>query len=354
LGRYLSFRTSLVVLVVAACVAVALLGAQAQFLGVEPGRIALTAGAALVVLAALGALAYWNADTLPRADERAETSDIELPADIAQRMTLALQVVASAGERLRHDCEQLNAGAGEHSATTTDLASSMTQISGELVETSAQAKRVTLVTGEAQTRATEGAEVLTTAIVAMDEIADSGRRVGDVVAIIESISFQTNLLALNAAVEAARAGDAGRGFAVVAAEVRQLAQRAADAAKEIHQLIGVSSEAVRRGEDLVTRTGEAFAEIRGAILKVGEMVATIAQACHAQHAELERVHAAVLQMDRTSHGQATLAERAAGSAGALAREAQRLAEQAEDLAHDVLAGSRGEYGLASRTYLPPS
>lgn len=346
MGRFISYRAALVILVVAACLAVALLGAQAHLLAVESSRIAQTAGAALVVLLVLGALAYRTADTLSRASERAEAPNVEQQTGIAQQITYASSVVATEGERLRHDCEQLHAGTGEHSAANADLASSMTQLSGELVETSAQADRVKQAAGVAQTRATEGAEVLTTAIAAMDEIADSGRRVGDVVAIIESISFQTNLLALNAAVEAARAGEAGRGFAVVATEVRQLAQRAADAAREIHQLINVSSDAVRRGEDLVTRTGEAFAEIRGAILKVGEMVSAIARACHAQHAELERVNGVVSQMDRDSRGRATLAERAAGSAAALAREAQRLSQQADDLAHDTLAGSHG--------YLPRS
>jgi aerotaxis receptor len=76
----------------------------------------------------------------------------------------------------------------------------------------------------------------------MESIADSSRRIGDIIQVIEGVAFQTNILALNAAVEAARAGEAGRGFAVVASEVRALAQRTTGAAREIRQLIEESRQ----------------------------------------------------------------------------------------------------------------
>jgi len=351
LGRVLSIRASVLVFGALACTTVALLGAQAYVFAAAAGAIALTAIASLVVLVVFGSFVFAKAGRVPDANQQAEANRERL-IEIAQPLTRAAQSIARASERLRYECDQLLSGSGEHASAISGAVSSMMRLTEAVGGTSAQAKRVTQVTTEAHTRAADGAEVMTTAIVAMDEIADAERRVGEVVAIIEAIAVQTNLLALNAAVEAARAGDAGRGFAVVAAEVRQLAQRAADATKEIRRLIGASGEAVRRGEELVMRSGESFSDIRGAILKVGELVSSIAAACDAQHAEIEKVYVAVEQMDRTTRGQAALAESAAASAASLANEARTLSVHAGDLDGGRILRYASADEAISQEYLP--
>lgn len=53
----------------------------------------------------------------------------------------------------------------------------------------------------------------------------------------EYIAGKTNLLALNATIEAARAGESGKGFAVVAAEVKNLANQAANNSKEFREVM---------------------------------------------------------------------------------------------------------------------
>lgn len=353
MANFLSFRSSVGALAAVACAAVALVGLQARVFDVHRNTIGITALASIAVLVVLGVLAYRRAGIAAGGIlEDAERDVGRLEAQV-QRTAYALHAVTRAAERLRNECDQLRSGNHEHASAIAGAATSMTRLTETIGGTSGQAQRVTQVTAEAETKAAEGAEVLTTAIAAMDEIADSGRRINDVVAIIDAIAFQTNLLALNAAVEAARAGNAGKGFAVVATEVRQLAQRAAEAAKEIRQLIRLSGEAVRQGEDLVARTGESFSEVRGAILKVGEMVTSIANACDAQLMEIEKVYAAIEQIDRSTRDQARLAERAADSASALAQEAQALSEHAEDMGGIPLEEASRE-NLASRGYLPPA
>ena len=94
--------------------------------------------------------------------------------------------------------------------------------------------------------------------VAMDEISDFSKKIGNIITTIEDIAFQTNILALNAAVEAARAGSAGKGFAVVADEVRNLASKSDQAAKATKELIENSVESVQNGSSIVVNVTNAL------------------------------------------------------------------------------------------------
>ena len=87
-------------------------------------------------------------------------------------------------------------------------------------------------------------EVFDRSVKEIATLRDSLSVIDDFATTISEIASQTNLLALNAAIEAARAGEAGRGFAVVAEEVRKLAEESGRAAHEVTTNVGKIREGV--------------------------------------------------------------------------------------------------------------
>jgi methyl-accepting chemotaxis protein len=182
-----------------------------------------------------------------------------------------------------------------------------------------------MVTGASES-AQAGGEVVARVVATMSEIQASSQRIGDIVSTIDGIAFQTNILALNAAVEAARAGESGRGFAVVASEVRALAQRSASAAREIKSLIGASVERVDAGAQFVNEAGERMGDIVQRVDKVRGLISEISAAGDEQARGIERVGAAVLQIDQMTQQNAALVEQSAAAAESLKQQAEALTE----------------------------
>lgn len=160
----------------------------------------------------------------------------------------------------------------------------------------------------------------------MEEIRQSSGRIGEIIGVIDGISFQTNILALNAAVEAARAGEAGRGFAVVAAEVRQLAQRTSAAAREIKSLIEDSAQKVESGSKLVADTGATVQQTLDAVTRVTQLVSDISMASEQQSTGVVQVNAAVANLDTLTQQNAAMVEELAATSSALSGQADVVAE----------------------------
>lgn len=102
---------------------------------------------------------------------------------------------------------------------TIELSQSVDGISAQMTSAKDIVGRATLMTEDSVSR--------------INGLTEAGRKIGDVVGLIQQIASQTNLLALNATIEAARAGDMGRGFAVVAQEVKELASQTSQATEDI-------------------------------------------------------------------------------------------------------------------------
>lgn len=170
---------------------------------------------------------------------------------------------------VREGSDAIYSGTSEIASGNTDLSSRTEQQASALEETAASMEQLTATVKQnadnarqasqlaksASDTAQHGGKVVDSVVNTMHEIADSSKKIADIISVIDGIAFQTNILALNAAVEAARAGEQGRGFAVVAGEVRNL-RRSAQAAKEIKALIEDSVSRVDTGSVLVESAGE--------------------------------------------------------------------------------------------------
>ncbi len=207
-----------------------------------------------------------------------------------------------------------------------ETAASMEQINGTVqqsAESARQGARLAQETAEVAQRSHDAVQGVAQAMAAIRE---SSQRIGEIVHVIESVSFQTNMLALNAAVEAARAGESGRGFAVVAAEVRALATRTATAAREIRGLIGEAHERVEEGDHQTREARNRMGDALQAVANVSSLLGEISNAAQEQQLGISQVNEAVSHMDAITQQNAAMVEQLAASAMTLNGQVVRVTD----------------------------
>jgi len=236
----------------------------------------------------------------------------------------ASHIVHEAANQVSLGAAELSERIREQAAVLEETSTAMHQMNVTIQANAVNAQKVACLAHQVEKQSAEGVNVMQQTITAMQSISESSHKIGDIVTLIDSISFQTNLLALNAAVEAARAGEHGRGFAVVASEVRALAGKSADAAKDIKRLIEDSISRIQNGTELADRSGETLNGITQAIEQVAGMIEEIATASNEQSSGVEQIHKAIAGIDRVTQENAALVEETAVAADSLKTEADQL------------------------------
>jgi methyl-accepting chemotaxis protein len=220
---------------------------------------------------------------------------------------------ADLSARTEHQASSLE----QTAATMEEMMATVSQNSGNAIKASEHAAAASAV-------AARGGQAVGTVVSTMTGIAESSKKIADIIGVIDSIAFQTNILALNAAVEAARAGEQGRGFAVVASEVRSLAQRSATASKEIRQLIMDSVGRIDAGSRQVAEAGKTMDEIVASVQRVNGLITEISAASQAQAQSLSQVSSTVQQLEKVTQQNAAMVEQATAVSASLEDQASAL------------------------------
>ncbi|RXI45022.1 hypothetical protein CRU99_04360 [Malaciobacter mytili] len=211
---------------------------------------------------------------------------------------------------LLSNVDKLNISSNEAAASLEETAAALEEITSNIRNTTSNIAKMSSLSNNVTTSASQGEKLASKTTVAMDEINTQVSLITEAISIIDQIAFQTNILSLNAAVEAATAGEAGRGFAVVAQEVRNLASRSAEAAKEIKNIVETAKSKADEGKEIASHMIDGYKELNQNIQQTITLISDIEMSSKEQLTGIEQINDAVTQLDQQTQQNAQIASQA--------------------------------------------
>lgn len=259
--------------------------------------------------------------------------------------------LSSASTQLQQAAISLSATAEETSMQATSVAAAADQASANVTGLAGSGDELARAIGEIGLQVRNSAEIASRAVSHASEtdqqvqqLAISAQRIGEVVALINSIAAQTNLLALNATIEAARAGEAGRGFAVVAQEVKELANQTRAATEQISESVLAMQTVTDSTVMAIQGIGEAINSldaisklIENSIVEQDRATKDIAVNVQQAARGTEEVSSNIAQVNQAAASTGSAATQVMTSASDLSRQADRMREQVDHFLSAVRA-----------------
>lgn len=192
-------------------------------------------------------------------------------ADAAGQMQRQLQEIV--GQVSNHAAsvygaaQQLNQEVGGQAATSSQLSTSVTEITSTMEELSASSSQIYEHAGsvvdiahhtlncsrqgskavqDVQQRMNDIQDDNKSSLQEIMELGSKSKEISKIMDMINALADQTKLIAFNAALEASSAGDAGKRFGVVAAEIRRLADSVTESTGEIESKVNEIQESISR------------------------------------------------------------------------------------------------------------
>src|SRR5438477_808652 len=227
--------------------------------------------------------------------EETSTSILEMSASIEEVSRIAdtlsefVEQTSSAIEQMIASINEVATNTESFSSFAIQTASSMVQMNATTDEIGKSAKQSTELARYVKDAATEGRDAVSGTVdgmrriqqaveeakLALGELGERSKEIGEIVRVIDEIAGQTNLLALNAAIIAAQAGERGKGFAVVADEIRDLSERTSVSTDEIRTLIENVQRGVARAAEQMTLSADRVSDGVGLTARASQVLEKI-------------------------------------------------------------------------------